>query len=185
MSELNIIIDPLTGAVLVEGPEPVSPHVLDHLRDALGPGRAIACAARPAMRTPAAASSEEVAGAPCVRIAGYYHNSLIEGLGGAQQSSSRATLSAAAAALPPTFGIRVAGCSSRSIVWPLPCSTRPSSAMGSVSWKASRSARLRGCGHWFRSYGARLSAYPGVLGLHLRGVTAHGGEPTDDWCGAH
>jgi len=81
MSELTIIIDPLTGAVLVEGPERVSPGILDRLRDEFGPGREIACAAPSVMRSVAAASAEEIEGGTCVRIAGYYHNSLIEGPG--------------------------------------------------------------------------------------------------------
>jgi anaerobic ribonucleoside-triphosphate reductase activating protein len=81
MPELDIIIDTLTGAILVEGPERVPSGIIDHLRDAFGPGREVACAAPRAMRSFPAASAEEAASEPCVRIAGYYHDSLIDGPG--------------------------------------------------------------------------------------------------------
>lgn len=81
MRELNIIIDPVTGAVLVEGPQHVPPAILDHLRDGLGQGQEIACATPLALLSIPSASHDELASAVCVRIAGYYHNSLIEGPG--------------------------------------------------------------------------------------------------------
>jgi anaerobic ribonucleoside-triphosphate reductase activating protein len=79
--ELTIIIDGRTGAVLVEGPERVAPETLDCLRDEFGRGREIACATPATMRTAAAASPHEATSEPCIRIAGYYHDSLIEGPG--------------------------------------------------------------------------------------------------------
>ena len=81
MRELNIIIDPVTGAVLVEGPQHIPPAILDQLRDGLGQGQEIACAVPLSMLPPPAASPEVVAASACVRISGYYHNSLIEGPG--------------------------------------------------------------------------------------------------------
>lgn len=81
MSDLNIIIDRATGAVLLEAPQHVPSAILDHLRVGLGQGQEIACAAPSTLLTVPPPSREELASNTCVRIAGYYHNSLIEGPG--------------------------------------------------------------------------------------------------------
>ncbi len=46
-----------------------------------GPPQALACAAPPAALALSPASPEELATQPCVRLAGYWHDSLIEGPG--------------------------------------------------------------------------------------------------------
>lgn len=81
MMEFTCVIDPVTSAVLVEAPERVPTEVLDQLTEALGPGQEIACAVPLTLLRPSVASREEIATNVCVRIAGYYHDSLIEGPG--------------------------------------------------------------------------------------------------------
>lgn len=81
MRELTIIIDPVTDTVLVEDSEHVPSVVIDQLKEGLGRGQEIACAMPLAMQSLPPASRDEVASDVCVRIAGYYHNSLIEGPG--------------------------------------------------------------------------------------------------------
>lgn len=81
MMELTCIIDPVTNTVLVEAPEHVPTAVLQQLTEGLGPGQEIACAVPLTLLQAPAASPEEIATKVCVRIAGYYHNSLIEGPG--------------------------------------------------------------------------------------------------------
>jgi len=81
MRELTIIIDPVTNVVLLESPEHVPTEVLDQLTEAWGRGQEIACAVPLTLLPPPAASPEETAASTGIRIAGYYHNSLIEGPG--------------------------------------------------------------------------------------------------------
>ena len=81
VGELTIAVDAATGALLVEGPDRLPPGVRDALERFAGPARAIACAAPSELLTLAPASRDEAAGGACVRIAGYWHGSLIEGPG--------------------------------------------------------------------------------------------------------
>ena len=81
MAELTIILDPTTGGLLIEEPALSYPAVRAELQDCLGTGQCVACAAPPAVLTLPPASSEEIAAEPCVRVAGYWHDSLIEGPG--------------------------------------------------------------------------------------------------------
>jgi anaerobic ribonucleoside-triphosphate reductase activating protein len=55
--------------------------VLDQVSTLLGPGQPVACAVPLHMLAPPVAPPEEIAASVCVRIAGYWHGSLIEGPG--------------------------------------------------------------------------------------------------------
>lgn len=79
MKEQTWILDPITGDMLVEG---LTVEEAPALAGDLLPGaREMGCA-RPLALLPAPmATPEEIAASVCVRIAGYYHNSLVEGPG--------------------------------------------------------------------------------------------------------
>ena len=79
MTEITWILDETTGQLLVEGltSEEAPPLV----GDLLPPAREVYCAAPMEVLHLPPASSEEIAQSTCVRIAGFYHNSLIEGPG--------------------------------------------------------------------------------------------------------
>ena len=79
MSELTWIIDPTTGDLLVEGASLREVPAL--AGDLLPPAREVGCARPLAVLQLPAATPEEMATTTCVRIAGYYHNSLTEGPG--------------------------------------------------------------------------------------------------------
>ncbi len=79
--EVAIALDGNTGALLVEDTGRLPSELRDALERLAGPAREIACAAPPEVRTLAPASPEELAALPCVRLAGYWHDSLIEGPG--------------------------------------------------------------------------------------------------------
>jgi hypothetical protein len=79
MSDLTWLLDPYTGDLVLEGlsTEEIAPLVAD----LLPLGWELFCAAPLALLHLAPASSEEITQSSCVRIAGYYHHSLIEGPG--------------------------------------------------------------------------------------------------------
>ena len=79
--DLLILVDTRTGALLVEGPDRLPHEIRDVLRGLLGPSRTISCAAPAEVRLPEPASASELADSACVRIAGLWHGSLIEGPG--------------------------------------------------------------------------------------------------------
>lgn len=81
MPELTITLDRLTGSVLLEHPERLPEAVRTDLVRGLGPAREVGCA-RPARMLPPP-GDPTLAGSeiPAVRIAGYYHDSFIEGPG--------------------------------------------------------------------------------------------------------
>lgn len=79
MSEQTWIIDPTTGNLLVEGSSLEEVPAL--AGDLLPPARQVGCARPPRILQLPAATAEETATTVCVRIGGYYHNSLIEGPG--------------------------------------------------------------------------------------------------------
>ncbi len=79
MSELTWIVDPGTGALVLEGMTVEEASAL--AGDLLPLARAIACAQPMGMLPPTVISDEEIAASVCLRVAGYYHNSLIEGPG--------------------------------------------------------------------------------------------------------
>jgi anaerobic ribonucleoside-triphosphate reductase activating protein len=78
---LAVALDARTGALLVEDTHALPPDLRDTLERLVGRPQTIACAAPPAVRTLAPASAEELAAEPCVRLAGYWSDSLIEGPG--------------------------------------------------------------------------------------------------------
>jgi anaerobic ribonucleoside-triphosphate reductase activating protein len=81
LPQLNITFDNETGSVLVEHPERLPQEVHDRFEHLLGPGEDVGCA-RPIAALPLPpATNDDLAVQPCVRVVGYYHNSLIEGPG--------------------------------------------------------------------------------------------------------
>jgi anaerobic ribonucleoside-triphosphate reductase activating protein len=82
MPQLTTTLDPVTGSVLVEHPERLPRALREGLERMLGPGQELGCARPLRLLPPPAAPEEECAGRPCVRVAGYAHDSLIEGPGG-------------------------------------------------------------------------------------------------------
>jgi anaerobic ribonucleoside-triphosphate reductase activating protein len=79
VSELTWIVDPSTGDLLVEGLNPEEVPTLTS--DLLPSARDFGCARPLTVLSAPMASPEEIARSACVRIAGYYHNSLTEGPG--------------------------------------------------------------------------------------------------------
>ena len=76
-----LTIDAATGRLLVERPEHLPRVLLGTLERLVGPGEMIACAAPTVVLALPPATPDELAGGPCVRMAGYWHDSLIEGPG--------------------------------------------------------------------------------------------------------
>jgi anaerobic ribonucleoside-triphosphate reductase activating protein len=81
MPEIMIILDQLNGAMLIEGPDRLSAETLRQMTGLAGAAREIGCARPIETLPPPIATAEERAASDCVRIAGYYHNSLTEGPG--------------------------------------------------------------------------------------------------------
>jgi anaerobic ribonucleoside-triphosphate reductase activating protein len=67
--------------VLVEEPHGFQNDVHNTLADFFGPAKEIACAASAEILPPPHATPTDVAAGACVRLAGFWHNSLIEGPG--------------------------------------------------------------------------------------------------------
>src|SRR5262245_11308335 len=80
MPELTLLIDETNGAMLLEGSQ-LPPAVLADVTALTGEGKECGCARPLEVLLPPVASKEELAMNTCVRIAGYYHNSLMEGPG--------------------------------------------------------------------------------------------------------
>lgn len=81
MPTVTLIVDDLSGAVLLEGPDRLAPDILADLATVFGPARELGCARPLALLPPPPATPTELAGTTCVRVAGYYHHSLVEGPG--------------------------------------------------------------------------------------------------------
>jgi anaerobic ribonucleoside-triphosphate reductase activating protein len=81
LPQLNITIDTLTNMVVVEEHYPFPDNLHASLADLLGTPKEIACGAPAEILAPPNVPPEEIGAGPCVRIAGYWHNSLIEGPG--------------------------------------------------------------------------------------------------------
>ena len=81
MREISFIIDELNGTLLVEDTPDLNPDVREELTTHLGESREMGCARPLSMIPPPMVSPKEKAESVCVRIAGYYHNSLCEGPG--------------------------------------------------------------------------------------------------------
>ena len=80
MPELMLLIDETNGAMLLEDSQ-LPAAVLADMADLTGEGKECGCARPLEVLSPPVASKEEQAIDICVRIAGYYHNSLVEGPG--------------------------------------------------------------------------------------------------------
>src|SRR5438105_11294293 len=81
LPQLSITIDTLTNTLVVEEHYRLTDDLRASLADLLGPGKEIACAAPAEILAPPIAAPGEIAAEECVRISGYWHNSLIEGPG--------------------------------------------------------------------------------------------------------
>lgn len=81
MPEITFIVDELRGAILVEAGQAFRTDADHRLRSVLGEGQEIGCARPIEIIVPPINFSEQKSGDGCVRIAGYYHNSLMEGPG--------------------------------------------------------------------------------------------------------
>lgn len=79
MTEITWILDPITGEMLLEGMDRKDAASL--VGDLLPQPQDLYCAPAVTLLHLPAASADERAHEVCVRIAGYYHNSLIEGPG--------------------------------------------------------------------------------------------------------
>ncbi|MCA1626409.1 MAG: radical SAM protein [Acidobacteria bacterium] len=80
MPELTLLIDVTNGTMLLEHSQ-LSPEVLDEMITLAGEGKECGCARPLEIIPPPVAAKQEQAASISVRIAGYYHNSLVEGPG--------------------------------------------------------------------------------------------------------
>lgn len=81
MKEISFIIDELNGTLLVEDTPDLNLNVREELTTHLGESREMGCARPLTVIPPPVVSPVENTGVICVRISGYYHNSLCEGPG--------------------------------------------------------------------------------------------------------
>lgn len=79
MSNITFIIDQLSGDILLESPDKIPHTLLAEIMHDLGRPQDIGCARPLEILVPPEVTVDEAD--ICVRIAGYYHNSLIEGPG--------------------------------------------------------------------------------------------------------
>ncbi len=81
MPEMTIIVDEREGALAIEDDSRLSAAARLILGEQFGEAREIGCAKPLAIITTEPASAEELETAVCVRVGGFYHNSLTEGPG--------------------------------------------------------------------------------------------------------
>lgn len=81
MSEVAFIIDELNGTLLVEDTPSLNSGIREQLITHLGTAREMGCARPLVVLPPPVVLQEEKAEDVCVRINGYYHNSLCGGPG--------------------------------------------------------------------------------------------------------
>jgi anaerobic ribonucleoside-triphosphate reductase activating protein len=81
MSVLSLIIDARTGDLLIDAPDSVPAPLRNGFEALAGKPQEIGCAAPIAMQTLEPATEDEVTMGACIQIAGYWHESLIEGPG--------------------------------------------------------------------------------------------------------
>jgi anaerobic ribonucleoside-triphosphate reductase activating protein len=81
MPKLTLLLDAVTGRLLLEEPTRLSRDLLAHLEARLGPAAALGCARPPEVLPPPSLPTEGSPDGPWVRVAGYYHHSLVEGPG--------------------------------------------------------------------------------------------------------
>lgn len=79
--EVLLIIDALSGELLLESPDRIPADIIREVAALAGAGQEFGCARPVAVQPPPAATLAERAAGTCVRIAGFYHNSLVEGPG--------------------------------------------------------------------------------------------------------
>lgn len=78
---MTIIVDTAQGALVVEDNAHLNLDAVANLTEQFGAAQPIACARPLELITPQPASAEELATDVCVRVGGFYHNSLTEGPG--------------------------------------------------------------------------------------------------------
>ncbi len=81
MPEITIIVADSQGVLAVEEDPDLNAAALAELIERFGEAQPIACARPLEIITPQPASAEELATDVCVRVGGFYHNSLTEGPG--------------------------------------------------------------------------------------------------------
>jgi hypothetical protein len=182
MTEITMLMDELTGAVLLEGPDRVPPEVVNLLTAVLGPAQEFGCARPIELLPPPSATEEEIAARPSVRIAGYYHNSLAEGPGrrssvlfqscplGCRQCWVPQLHSPDAGALVPVDRLAVALLN--------PAHERDGISVLGGEPLCSRMAYW----HWFGpcGHGAVLTSWS--TRLHLRATATDGSTRASNWC---
>ena len=81
MPEITFIVDESRGEIVVEDNQDLSAETVENLQEFLGEARGIACARPLEIIEPIINLFEKQSDDICVRISGYYHNSLTEGPG--------------------------------------------------------------------------------------------------------
>jgi anaerobic ribonucleoside-triphosphate reductase activating protein len=81
MPELTLLLDAVTGRLLLEEPARLSRDLLADLEALLGHAAELGCARPVAVLPPPSVPAEGSPDGPWVRVAGYYHQSLVEGPG--------------------------------------------------------------------------------------------------------
>ena len=81
MPDLILTLDVMTGTVMLAEPDRSPPGLHEQLAALLGPGRELGCARPLEVLPPPVASAQAAFGSRHLRVAGYYHNSLVEGPG--------------------------------------------------------------------------------------------------------
>jgi len=81
MPELILTLDVVTGAVLLADPDRSPPGLHEQLAALFGPGRELGCARPLGVLPPPVVPARGASGSRHLRVAGYYHNSLVEGPG--------------------------------------------------------------------------------------------------------
>ena len=81
MPDLILTLDVMTGTVLLAEPDRSPPGLHEQLAALLGPGRELGCARPLGVLPPPIVPARDASGSRHLRVAGYYHNSLVEGPG--------------------------------------------------------------------------------------------------------
>lgn len=81
MPEVTLTLDVLTGTMLLEEHDDLPPQLRNDLIEFLGTGTEIGCARPLLILPPPEVSEHDRLGQPCLRVSGYYHDSLVEGPG--------------------------------------------------------------------------------------------------------
>lgn len=81
MATLTVLVDAITGSVLVEAPDRLPAPVREWLAESLGPGAEVGCPRPLRVLPPPVVAEQDPDAATSVRVSGYYHQSLVEGPG--------------------------------------------------------------------------------------------------------